>query len=125
VSRHIYRFDGIAWHVPVGPGTTPEVAQAAADKGVGRKFLAQGDAGFYAQLVRFPSHFEAPAHSHDHAEIFVVLEGSCTFDGEPMAVHDSTVVEANQKYGFVTGDEELVLLVVRTGRATFTAASAS
>ena len=125
MSRHIFRFSDIEWHMPVGSGTSPEAARAAAGTGVGRKFLAQGDAGFYAQVVRFPSHFEAPAHSHDHAEIFVVLEGSCTFDGEPMAVHDSTVVEANEKYGFVAGDEQLVLLVVRTGRATFTAASAS
>jgi quercetin dioxygenase-like cupin family protein len=121
VTRHIYRFDDIDWHVPLGPGTDPDVAQAAADMGVGRKFLAQGDAGFFAQVVRFPPGFEAPAHSHDHAEVFVVLEGSCTFDGAQMTRHDSTVVEANQKYGFVAGDEGLQFLVVRTGRAAFAA----
>ena len=50
-----------------------------------------------------------------------MLEGSCKFDGAPMTRHDSTVVEANQKYGFVAGDEGLQFLVVRTGRAAFAA----
>jgi hypothetical protein len=119
--RHIYRFDEIDWHVPLGPGTDPDVAQAAADMGVGRKFFAQGDAGFYAQIVRFPPGFEAPQHSHDHAEVFVVLEGTCTFDGAAMSRYDSTVVGANEKYGFVAGDDGLQFLVVRTGRASFAA----
>jgi quercetin dioxygenase-like cupin family protein len=122
MTRHIYRFDDIAWDVPLGPGTDPDVARAAADRGVGRKFLAQGDAGFYAQVVRFPPGFEAPRHSHDHAEVFLVLEGSCTFDGEPMRRHDSTVVEANTAYGFTAGDDGLAFLVVRTGKAAFAAA---
>jgi quercetin dioxygenase-like cupin family protein len=121
VTRHIYRFDDTDWHVPIGPGTDPGVAQAAADLGVGRKFLAQGDGGFYAQVVRFPSGFEAPLHSHDHAEVFLVLEGSCTFDGQPMSRHDSTVVEANDPYGFTAGEDGLQFLVVRTGRASFAA----
>jgi quercetin dioxygenase-like cupin family protein len=123
MSRRIYRFADIEWHVPLGPGTDPDAAQAAADRGVGRKFLAQGDSGFYAQVVRFPPGFEAPAHSHDHAEVFVVLDGSCTFDGEPMTRHDSTVVDANDKYGFTAGDAGLQFLVVRTGRAAFAAGS--
>jgi quercetin dioxygenase-like cupin family protein len=123
MTRHIYRFDEIDWHVPLGPGTDPGTARAAADQGVGRKFLAQGDAGFYAQVVRFPPNFEAPAHSHDHAEVFVVLEGSCTFDGEPMTRHDSTVVEANQKYEFTAGAQGLAFLVVRTGKAAFQGSS--
>jgi quercetin dioxygenase-like cupin family protein len=122
MGRHVYRFDDIDWHVPLGPGTDPDAAQAAADRGVGRKFLAQGDGGFYAQIVRFPAAFVAPAHSHDHSEVFVVLEGSCTFDGEPMARHDSTVVEANQPYAFVAGSDGLTFLVVRKGKAAFAAA---
>jgi quercetin dioxygenase-like cupin family protein len=86
--------------------------------GVARKHFAQGDAGFYVQVVRFPPNFETPPHSHDHSEVFVVLEGSCVFDGEPMGPHDSTVVEANDKYGFTTGADGVMLLVVRTGAAT-------
>ena len=41
-----------------------------------------------------PPGFDAPVHSHDHAEVFMVLEGSCEFDGEPMERFDLTVVEA-------------------------------
>jgi quercetin dioxygenase-like cupin family protein len=121
MNRHIYRFDAIDWQTPSGPGTDPKVAQAAADLGVGRKYLAQGDAGFFAQVVRFPPNFEAPPHSHDHAEVFVVLEGDCTFDGQPMSRHDSTVVEANAAYGFTAGAAGLSFLVVRTGKAAFSA----
>ena len=66
---------------------------------------------------RVPAHFETPPHSHDHSEVFVVLEGSCVFDGAPMGRHDSTVVEANDKYGFTTGADCVALLVVRTGAA--------
>ena len=77
----------------------------AGRQGAARRFLAQGDEGFYAQIVRMPPGFDAPVHSHDHEEVFMVLEGSCTFDGEPMGRFDMTVVAANQPYGFVAGPE--------------------
>jgi quercetin dioxygenase-like cupin family protein len=121
-TRKIYRFDDIDWHVPVAPGTDPDAAAAAGDLGAARKFLAQGDGGFYTQVVRLPARFEAPVHSHDHEEIFMVLEGSCEFDGEPMTRFDLTVVAANEPYGFVAGPEGLSFLVVRRGAASFSAA---
>lgn len=122
-TRTIYRFDAIDWHVPVAPGTDPEAAAAAGRQGAARKFLAQGDGGFYTQVVRMPAGFEAPVHSHDHEEIFMVLEGSCRFDGEPMDRFDMTVVAANEPYGFVAGPDGLSFLVVRRGEASFAAAS--
>ena len=76
-----------------------------------------GVTSFGIQMLRFPPNFETPPHSHDHSEVFVVLEGSCVFDGAPMGRHDSTVVEANDKYGFTTGPDGVELLVVRTGAA--------
>ena len=117
MSRHIYRFDEIDWHLPGGAGADPAAVEAAAALGVGRKHYAQGDAGFFVQVVRFPPDFETPPHSHDHSEVFVVLEGSCIFYGESMDVHDSTVVEADTKYGFTAGPDGVTLLVVRTGAA--------
>ena len=101
-------------------GTDPEKAAEAGRQGAGRKFLAQGDAGFFTQIVRIPPGFEAPVHHHDHAEVFLVLEGSCTFDGQPMSKWDLTVVEADQPYGFVAGPDGLHFLVVRGAVAGFT-----
>jgi quercetin dioxygenase-like cupin family protein len=119
--RTIYRAADADWHVPIAPGTDPEAAAAAGREGARRALLAQGDAGFYTQIVRMPPGFAAPVHSHDHAEIFMVLEGSCTFDGEPMERHDLTVVAADEPYGFVAGADGLTFLVVRTGAASFAA----
>ena len=106
----------------MSPGTDPDEAAEAGRKGVARTFLAQGDGGFYSQVVRLPPGFEAPEHSHDHAEIFMVLEGSCRFDGEPMGRFDMVVVAADEPYGFVAGPEGLSFLVVRQGAAKFAAA---
>jgi quercetin dioxygenase-like cupin family protein len=124
MTRRVWRSDDADWRDPMSPGTDPDQAAAAARDGVARAYLAQGEAGFYAQLVRMPPGFEAPVHSHDHAETFMVLEGSCTFDGVPMATHDLTVVEADQPYGFVAGPDGLTFLVVRTGAAGFQAGAA-
>ena len=118
MTRQIYRGEG-EWHVPIAPGTDPEAAAEAGRQGTARRFLAQGDQGFYAQIVRMPPGFEAPVHSHDHEEVFMVLEGDCTFDGEPMGRFDMTVVAANEAYGFVAGPAGLSFLVVRNGAASF------
>ena len=119
MTRRVWRFGDADWRDPMARGSDPEPASKAARDGVARAYLAQGDAGFYAQLVRMPPGFEAPVHSHDHAEIFMVLEGSCTFDGVPMGSHDMTVVEAGEPYGFTAGLDGLAFLVVRTGEAGF------
>ena len=115
----IHRFEDAEWHVPVAPGTDPVAAAAAGWAGAARRFLAQGEGGFYTQVVRMPPGFAAPVHAHDHSEVFMVLEGSCTFDGEPMARFDLAVVEANQPYGFSAGPDGLSFLVVRQGAAAY------
>ena len=105
----------------VAPGTDPEDAAAAGRAGAARRLLAQGDGGFYTQVVRMPPRFAAPVHSHDHSEVFMVLEGSCEFDGEPMTRFDVVVVEAGDAYGFTAGPDGLSVLVVRQGAASFRA----
>ena len=59
------------------PGTDPRSRGRGRTAGAARRFLAQGDGGFYTQVVRMPPGFDAPVHSHDHSEVFMVLEGSC------------------------------------------------
>jgi hypothetical protein len=51
----------------------------------------------------------------------MVLEGSCAFDGEPMARFDLAVVEADQPYSFTAGPDGLSFLVVRQGPAGYSA----
>jgi quercetin dioxygenase-like cupin family protein len=120
-DRRIYRYESAEWHVPVAPGTDPEAAAEAGRQGAARRLLAQGDGGFYTQVVKMPAGFVAPVHSHDHAEVFMVLEGSCEFDGQAMQRYDLTVVDANEPYGFTAGPDGLSFLVVRRGEAAFAA----
>jgi mannose-6-phosphate isomerase-like protein (cupin superfamily) len=115
----IHRFEEAEWHVPTAPGTDPEAAAAAGRAGAARRFLAQGEGGFFTQVVRIPAGFVAPVHSHDHSEVFMVLEGSCTFDDEPMGRFDLAVVEADQPYTFTAGPDGLSFLVVRQARAAY------
>ena len=115
----VYRFDEMEWHVPVAQGTDPAAAAEAGRKGTRRRFLAQGDSGFYAQVVEMPPGFEAPVHSHDHAEVFMVLDGSCTMNGDRMGPCDMAVIPANGAYGFTAGPDGLRFLVVRTGEASY------
>jgi hypothetical protein len=49
----------------------------------------------------------------------MVLEGDCTFNGQPMGRFDLTVVEAGEPYGFVSGPQGVQFLVVRRAPASF------
>ncbi len=118
----VYRFDDMEWHVPVSEGTDMEKADQAGRQGVRRRLMAQGESGFYTQVVDMPPNFEAPAHSHSHAEVFMVLEGSCTMNGEPLCQYDTTVIPEGGVYGFTAGPEGLRFLVMRGGKASFSAA---
>ena len=121
-DRTIYRFEEVAWHVPTAPGTDPKQAEDAGKQGAARKLLAQGDGGFYTQVVQIPPNFEVPMHSHSHSEIFMVLEGRCSFDGEEMEQYDMTVVPEHGVYGFTAGPEGVRFLVMRTGAASYAGA---
>jgi mannose-6-phosphate isomerase-like protein (cupin superfamily) len=116
---NIHRFGDIPWHVPPTDPADLDLATEAPADGPGRKFLAQDEGGFYTQAVRIPAGFAAPVHSHDHAEVFMVLEGGCTFNGEAMGRFDLTVVDAHEPYSFTAGADGVQFLVVRRAKAAF------
>jgi len=115
----IHRFGDIAWHVPPSDPKDLDLYTPPKEGEAGRKLLIQGDSGFFLQTVRIPPNFAAPTHSHDHAEIFMVVDGDCLFNGEPMGPLDCTVVAANEPYGFTAGPNGVQFLVTRNGVARF------
>ncbi len=117
----IHRFDEIPWHVPPTDAKDLDLDLQPADGEPGRKFLVRGDGGFHVQVVRIPPNFDAPVHTHDHPEVFMVLEGSCAFNGSEMRRLDTTVVDAGQAYGFTSGPDGVMFLVTRGAVATFKA----
>ena len=118
-TRTVYRFEEIPWHVPTADASDTDLATPARADEPGRKFLAQGDSGFYVQIVRVPPGFEAPLHSHDYAEVFMVLEGSCRFGNDELGPRDLTVVPAGELYGFRAGPDGVQFLVSRQGKAEY------
>jgi mannose-6-phosphate isomerase-like protein (cupin superfamily) len=119
----VKRFDDVAWHVPVSDRADIDWDREPGDGEAGRKFLVDGEGGFYVQAVRVPPDFTAPLHHHSHPEVFMVVRGSCTFNGEAMGPLDSTVVEAGTDYTFTSGPEGVVFMVTRQAIASYAEAS--
>ena len=118
----VFRFADIAFHVPPEDPADLDLDTVAPVDAPGRKFLAQGQGGFYSQVVRIPPDFAGPKHAHDHAEVFFVLEGRCRFNDAELTQFDSTVIEAQEPYAFETGAKGVQFLVVRQAPARFVAA---
>ena len=118
----IYRFADIPFHVPPLDPAHLDLDTPATDDVPGRKFLARGEGGFFSQVVRIPPRFVGPRHTHDHAEVFLVLEGSCLFNDVELGRFDSTVIDAHEPYGFVAGPAGVQFLVVRHAPAAFSPA---
>lgn len=118
------RFDDIEWHVPVSKREDIDWAYVPGDDEAGRKFLVDGEGGFYVQAVRIPPNFTAPVHRHSHAEVFMVVRGECTFNDEKMGPLDCTVVEAGTDYTFTAGGEGVTFMVTRQAIASYSEAGA-
>jgi quercetin dioxygenase-like cupin family protein len=114
-----FLLDDIPW--PEAQGNAPKaLVEEARRLGAKRKFLATGEGGFHSQYSVFPPGYEVPRHSHDHDEMIVVLEGSCTMlDGGPeLQAHDTMVLRAGYEYGFTAGEQGMEFLTIRTGAAS-------
>ena len=122
----LFRYGDIDWDNPLKsatPGTRPpeELVRAAKKTGARRKKVASGEGGFFMNRSVLPPGFEIPPHTHDHAELLVVLRGGCEVLGsEPpvtLGADDSIIVEASHEYGFLCGDEGMEFITIRTGEA--------
>jgi quercetin dioxygenase-like cupin family protein len=111
--------DEIEWPDERQAPTAPiELVEAAERLGARRKFLARGEGGFFSQYSEFPAGYGVPLHSHDHDELILLLDGSCTMsDGQVLHRHDSVVFTAGAEYGFTAGDDGMLFVTIRGGRS--------
>ncbi len=116
--------DEIEWPDERGAPTAPLALVEEAERlGARRKFLARGEGGFHSQYSEFPPGYSVPLHSHDHDELILLLDGSCTMsDGQVLGRYDSVVLHAGAAYGFTAGDAGMVFVTVRGARSTTTLA---
>ena len=114
-----FRLDDVPWPDEATSGAPRELVEEARRQGARRKFLARGEGGFHSQYSVFPAGYTVPRHSHDHDELIVLLDGSCTLlDGGPtLSAHDSMVLRGGHEYGFTAGPDGMKFLTVRTGPA--------
>jgi quercetin dioxygenase-like cupin family protein len=123
----VFEFDDIDWvNEREEPNQAPKLIEAAEKTGARRKKLAKGEGGFFHQYTTMPAGFEVPMHSHDHDELFIVIDGGCTFwpDGPGHSIElkprDSVALAANHEYSFACGPEGMNFYVIRQGEAGVT-----
>jgi quercetin dioxygenase-like cupin family protein len=111
-----FKVEELPWPDETTTGAPRELVEEARHKGAKRKFLARGEGGFHSQYSVFPAGYTVPPHSHDHDEMIVLLDGSCTLleDGPTLKTHDSMVLLGGYEYGFTAGDEGMTFLTIRT-----------
>jgi quercetin dioxygenase-like cupin family protein len=117
---HFFVLDAIPWPDEAKAATAPrQLVEAAQRSGARRKFLARGEGGFFTQYSEFPPGFTVPMHSHDHNEVILLLEGSCTMLGSGRTLHagDSMVLIGGYEYGFTAGADGMRFVTIRTGPA--------
>jgi quercetin dioxygenase-like cupin family protein len=114
-----FLLDEVPWPDEGATNAPRELVEEAKRRGAKRKFLARGEGGFHSQYSVFPPGFTVPPHSHDHDEMIVVLDGSCTMSGggPSLKAHDSMVLHGGHEYGFAAGPEGMTFLTIRTGVA--------
>ena len=114
-----FRVDQVPWPNEEATSAPRELVEEAKRRGAKRKFLARGEGGFHSQYSVFPPGYTVPLHSHDHDEMIVLLDGSCTLlDGGPtLEAHDSMVLRGGYEYGFTAGPSGMTFLTIRTGPA--------
>jgi quercetin dioxygenase-like cupin family protein len=117
---HFFVLDAVPWPDEGKTSTAPrELVEAAQRSGARRKFLARGEGGFFTQYSEFPAGFTVPMHSHDHNEIILLLDGSCTMlgDDQELGAGDSMVLIGGYEYGFTAGADGMKFVTIRAAKA--------
>ena len=114
-----FRVEEVPWPDEGRTNAPRALVEEAQRLGAKRKFLARGEGGFHSQYSVFPAGYTVSRHSHDHDEMIVLLDGSCTMldDGPTLAAHDSMVLLGGHEYGFTAGPDGMTFLTIRTGAA--------
>ena len=115
-----FLLDEVDWADEDKEGSAPrELVEEARKKGARRKFLARGEGSFHSQFSEFPAGYVVPMHSHDHDEMLVILDGSCTMlgGGPTLNAKDSVVLLGGFEYGFETGAKGMKFLTIRTAKS--------
>jgi quercetin dioxygenase-like cupin family protein len=114
-----FLLDSLQWADDRASGLIPPGMLDEADRrgGGGRKLLASGQGGYYSTYSTMPPGYAMPRHRHDDDEMVIVLEGSCTMDGDgpELRAHDSVVLPAGSVHGFTCGSEGMKLLTIAHG----------
>lgn len=106
----IVEYAALEWAVPPG---------GESDAGVLRRArIIEGAGGFHSHVIDCPPGYVLPPHSHDHGELFVVLEGSAIVGDRTLTPFDTIAIAANEVYGLAAGPEGLTFMIVRSGRAS-------
>lgn len=110
-GRRLYRFDDFPWLTAPGEDR----------RGMRGKRPVWGDGGFFVQHVEMAPGHVVRAHSHSHAELFVVLAGGARFDdGATVVAGDTAVIDADTVYAFTVGPDGMTFLIVRGADAVNT-----
>jgi quercetin dioxygenase-like cupin family protein len=74
----------------------------------------------YVHMTEVPPGYHIDLHSHSEAEVTVILGGSARVGDRVCGAGSVLVIEANEEYALVAGDDEpLTFIVVRPRKATY------
>lgn len=74
----------------------------------------------YVHMTEVPPGFHIELHSHSEAEVTVILAGSARVGDRVCEAGSVLVIEADEEYSLVAGDDEpLIFVVVRPRKAAY------
>ncbi len=74
----------------------------------------------YVHMTQVPPGYEIGLHSHSETEVTVILSGSARVGDRELEAGSVLVIDADEEYALVAGDDEpLTFVVVRPRKAKY------